>query len=336
MWPVQAEQVVNKSKQRDHYRSPLTMEHLPVEICTLIFSYACMDNGYTGRSLSLVSKYVHEASKSAKFQSLSVVGYEQLEGLADRLEATPLALRNVKYIFISAHPRHTASDPKALAPEYARRELAYAAVKRILAVIGHTVEILHAFFIFYRPFPLLPVSLPVLHELSLHGPLEGPGDVDWWRAIQFPSLRHLHLTPSYSPVFLQKIVRLAPALKDLRICAAEHSMTFASELQAALEGSSASADATNLAASEMFPQNIEKIFVHCPMEPKDNWMDMMFIYVHSMSTLRRLSKEHQRLVLLAPLRFGVFRTVSIQEAEMAWTDSVEGCPKWYQEYAPYI
>lgn len=296
------------------------MDRCPVEICNEIFRLACSDNGYTGRSLSLVSKFVRETSQASKLQSLSVIGYEQLIGLASALDNIHPTLRQVRYIFISAHARRTAFDPKALAPEYTRRESAYAAFARILRAISPTVEILHAFFIFYRQFPLLPVSLPLLHELTLHGPLEVREAAPDTQSIQFPSLRHLHLTSFYSPTHLfQQILKLAPSLLHLRISAPEHSETFVSELQMTLETSN---------ANEMLPSGLDKIFVHCPIEPKDNWMNMMSLYEQTMQDLTRLAREHERLILLSPLRIGLFRTVSIQDAEVAWMDSIEGRTWW--------
>lgn len=295
------------------------MERCPAEICNEIFSYACMDNGCTGRSLSMVSRYIRESSKTSKLQSLSVIGYEQLISLASTLENTHPTLRNVRYIFISAHVRRTESDPKAITLEFSRRKSAYTAFERILTAISKTVQVLHAFFIFFRPFPLLPISMPVLHELTFHGPLEGQAAAD--QAIQFPTLRHLHLTSFYYPKYLsEQVLPLTPSLQHLRVSAPEHSQTFIAELQATLD------DSDETCAS--LPAGLEKMYVHCPVRPQDNWMDMMTLYEHTMASLNRLAEEHARLILLPPLRIGLFRTVSILDAETAWMDSISGRLWW--------
>ncbi|KIM78998.1 hypothetical protein PILCRDRAFT_823866 [Piloderma croceum F 1598] len=81
------------------------MHQLPPELCTEIFSLACRDSGFTGRSLSLVSRYVHETSKEAKLQSISIHGYDEIIAFAALLERTPLHLRSVRFCFISSQDR---------------------------------------------------------------------------------------------------------------------------------------------------------------------------------------------------------------------------------------
>ncbi|KAJ7252496.1 hypothetical protein C8J57DRAFT_1187556 [Mycena rebaudengoi] len=62
------------------------MNQAPPEICAHIFSFACTDSGYTGRSLSLVSKYFHEVSKPAKLQSIALYGRAQILAFAALLD----------------------------------------------------------------------------------------------------------------------------------------------------------------------------------------------------------------------------------------------------------
>ena len=87
-----------------------------------------------------------------------------------------------------------------MTPEYARHEPAYGAVGRILHAIPHCVRVVHALFLFHRPFSLLPVSLPSLQELSLHGSLGAASGVD--EEIQFASLNHLNIFTCYSPLHI--------------------------------------------------------------------------------------------------------------------------------------
>jgi len=83
-----------------------SMERCPTEIWNHIFSETCIDNGITGRSLSLVSKHIHETSKSVKLQSLSVHGPKQIHGLAVLLADTLPKYRKVRYLFISTMNTH--------------------------------------------------------------------------------------------------------------------------------------------------------------------------------------------------------------------------------------
>ncbi|KAF7973305.1 hypothetical protein HWV62_15627 [Athelia sp. TMB] len=47
------------------------MDRVPFEIWIKIFSFACTDAGFTGRSLSLVSKFVRDASAQVKLQKIA-------------------------------------------------------------------------------------------------------------------------------------------------------------------------------------------------------------------------------------------------------------------------
>ena len=293
------------------------MDRCPTEICLQIYAFACVDDGKTGRALSLVSKYTRETSKPYKLQSVSVIGYNQLLAFADLVEHTPLHLRQVKYIFLSAHPRSTASDPKALTPEYARRQQAYAAVARILNAISSFVTVVHAFFIFYRPFPLLPVGLPALVELTVHGPTETSIDlID--QSIQYKSLKHLHLSSFCSPFYiLQSVSKLTPSLAHLRLSAPEHSINFVLELKALLDNTESG-----------LPPDLKRIFIHLPTKPKDNLMGMLDTYRSTVSALSSIAGVHDWIILLPPLRLGMFRTISIQDAEEAWSRSTAGMTWW--------
>ncbi|KAF8162711.1 hypothetical protein B0H34DRAFT_291543 [Crassisporium funariophilum] len=293
------------------------MDRCPAEICSEIYAFACIDDGRTGRALSLVSRYTRQTSKPFKLQSVSVIGYNQLFAFADLVENTPLPLRQVRCIFISAHPRQTASDPKALTPEYARRQQAYAAVGRILQAISSCVKVVHAFFIFYRPFPLLPVSLPALEELTVHGPTE-TSMIGMDESIQFTKLRHLHLTSFCSPSYiLGSVSKLTPSLAHLRLSAPEHSINFVVELQSILENS-----------TSVLPIDLQRIYIHLPTEPKDNLMGMLDTYRTTVSALNSIANSHDWIILLPPLRLGMFRTISIQDAEDSWSRSASGISWW--------
>jgi len=70
------------------------MYHCPVEILTKIFSFACTDGGYTGRSLSLVSTHFHDASLPVKFQSIILRGFDQTKAFCTFIQSSPFPARS--------------------------------------------------------------------------------------------------------------------------------------------------------------------------------------------------------------------------------------------------
>ncbi|KIM79213.1 hypothetical protein PILCRDRAFT_74632, partial [Piloderma croceum F 1598] len=79
----------------------MTLNHCPLEICFQIFALACTDGGYTGRSLSAVSRYIHDTSSSYKFQSVTLHNTHQTVSFASILDGIPLHLRGVAFLFVS-------------------------------------------------------------------------------------------------------------------------------------------------------------------------------------------------------------------------------------------
>jgi hypothetical protein len=80
--------------------STIIMDQTPSELWEKIDSFACTDTGFTGHSLSLVSKYVQETSKSVKLQSINLCGFTQMLAFTDLLEQTPPHLQHVQYMLI--------------------------------------------------------------------------------------------------------------------------------------------------------------------------------------------------------------------------------------------
>ncbi|KAJ7661691.1 hypothetical protein B0H17DRAFT_953615, partial [Mycena rosella] len=76
------------------------MENAPSEIWTEVFAFACTDDGSTGRALSTVSRAVHLISKPLKYQSVCILGPNQLLKLSTVLSALSPNARRIKYIFI--------------------------------------------------------------------------------------------------------------------------------------------------------------------------------------------------------------------------------------------
>jgi hypothetical protein len=78
------------------------MDRIPYELLAMVFSLACLDDGTMGRSLSLVSKYIHQVSKPVKFQSIALRGHHQILAFRTLLCATPERYRNVCHLFAYA------------------------------------------------------------------------------------------------------------------------------------------------------------------------------------------------------------------------------------------
>ncbi|OSX61040.1 hypothetical protein POSPLADRAFT_1182201 [Postia placenta MAD-698-R-SB12] len=77
------------------------MEKAPMEIWGRIFSFACIDDGYTGHSLSQVSRYFRVASNHYQLQSVALSGRDQIQRFADLLENTHPRCRSVRYLYVS-------------------------------------------------------------------------------------------------------------------------------------------------------------------------------------------------------------------------------------------
>lgn len=77
------------------------MERCPPEVCELIFAYACVDGGRTGRSLTLVSRSIYEASLPTKHHSIFIHNTRQASAFAEVLDRSPNHLRRVQHLFIS-------------------------------------------------------------------------------------------------------------------------------------------------------------------------------------------------------------------------------------------
>ena len=295
------------------------MDLCPSEIWSEIYSFACIDDGTTGRSLSLVSRYIHETSRPYKYQSVAVIGPLQLLAFADMIEIVPAEFRHVRCIFISAHSRHLNSSPRALSPEYTQRKAAYAALKRILFAISDWVRIVHTFFVFYRPFVLLPVELPILEELTVHGPLET--STDHGLDIKFNSLKRLHLTSSCSPVYLMyRVLKLAPSLTDLCISASDRSGAVADQWSSMTEN-----------AGLKLPEHLVNVYIHTPNRPRDDFVQLLSLHGGIMDALKKLEQADNRIILRDPLRLDLFSMIPIQEAIDMWTLSITGTPWWLHE-----
>ncbi|KAE9407439.1 hypothetical protein BT96DRAFT_1042382 [Gymnopus androsaceus JB14] len=158
----------------------------------------------------------------------------------------------------------------------------------------------------------------------------------------FPSLRHLHITSPFPPRYLTgKLAHIAPELRHFRLSAPDHNEEFLVELKAVLGqlgieegGESVPMSSGSIPSQDSTAAKRLSIFIHCPGKPQDNWMELLDLYDRQMLFLNRLAEEYKVFVrLLPPLRYSLFRTVSIQDAEAAWMQSVAGRSWWALDYA---
>ncbi|KAG5653398.1 hypothetical protein H0H81_000685 [Sphagnurus paluster] len=175
---------------------------LPAELWMEIFRTACTDDGSTGRALSLVSRYFYELSSEFKLHSIAIVGPQQLQNFADYLEKLPSYARHVRHLFISVVDDNFVKKSR---------------------LFGGTTDTnfweeqtLHVISNIPRTSILIPISLPNLSSLTIHGPMhiyETHGDM----LPVFPSLRHLTLKSftEYPAGMLQDISTQAPSLRFL-------------------------------------------------------------------------------------------------------------------------
>lgn len=75
----------------------------PPEVWHNILWFACTDTGFTGRSISLTSRFFHELSKSVKLRSVGLRGVVQIIDFLNVIERTPVVYRRVENLFISTH-----------------------------------------------------------------------------------------------------------------------------------------------------------------------------------------------------------------------------------------
>ncbi|KAI0648159.1 hypothetical protein C8Q79DRAFT_557750 [Trametes meyenii] len=89
------------------------MDACPPEIQILILSYACTDDGSTGRSLSLVSRSFRELSYPFQWNSLSIYGHDQATAFTKMLYSQlPMSFshRPILHLFVSTRTSSEALD----------------------------------------------------------------------------------------------------------------------------------------------------------------------------------------------------------------------------------
>lgn len=73
------------------------------EILLVIFAFACMDPGRTGRSLSLVSQCISDVVKRVLLQSVGLYNIKQIDAFIAYLTSRDPHERIVRHLFITLH-----------------------------------------------------------------------------------------------------------------------------------------------------------------------------------------------------------------------------------------
>jgi len=89
------------------------MNVFPVEIWQEIFTLSCIDSGSTGRSLSLVCKYFRDISAPFKYQSLVIIGCQQVIDFCKVFSQLPDTEKTIKYLLVHCpyHILHVEGRP---------------------------------------------------------------------------------------------------------------------------------------------------------------------------------------------------------------------------------
>lgn len=201
------------------------MRDLAAELLEDIFALACTDGGYTGCSLSLVSKYIQAASRSTRFHSISLVSgtAQQLAKFLQCFDAACAVTRAqnggrtpcIRHLCITAaegeeKPKSwcyertwvdkaaDAACEAVVAKEHARYTAKLISLLQRVAPGLHTLSLIH-----WQGWQQLTMlhdiecaGFPLLQELTLVGPnpfvpAEGCADA------LFPRLAHLHLVDNW-------------------------------------------------------------------------------------------------------------------------------------------
>ncbi|KAF8653621.1 hypothetical protein AX16_003773 [Volvariella volvacea WC 439] len=218
------------------------LDVLPYDVWDAIFPLCCVDGGYTGRSLALVSRQCNQLSAPYKYQSVMADSARKIVLLFRALKDTPSHRRRVRHLFLgtSETPRQVGilwSDPKLFPPQHSSaltvlsrlgalmtggnaRDSISELCSFIIPILILTSGTLRTLCLVSQQIPLailfldLPCQFPVLNELTLH-------IYKSWKQhsrrpptkVIFPVLKRLHLGQPYAVDAIKRIGYIAPRLE---------------------------------------------------------------------------------------------------------------------------
>lgn len=198
------------------------MDRCPVELVEKIASYACTDGGKAGCSLSLTCRYLRDAVRPVRYQTVALIGGESAIRFADFLSQLDV-LPVIRHLFISLLGEPYLDCGAGLQAMYKITEERWTvlqdAMVRILTLASPTLAIVFS----YDPVRVpdneaIPMHFPVLTSLSASYPLATYNS--------FPALRRLHISNVANlrqcEIFREDPTTLAAARTHLRISGIGH------------------------------------------------------------------------------------------------------------------
>ena len=328
------------------------MDVVPTELLVEIFALACTDNGHTGRSLSLVSAYFHDVVQPVQLQSISVVGLRQMIGFLKLLESKP---RRVNHLLIADRIEDLPPFAERLQDQNSRiQEVRISRAAYVRKITQYYISILllvaphlHTFAIFLHfhdlvrvgvDYPgLIPVTLPCLKELTVHGKVSKQS---FATSFQAPHLERLHIAkyvslPEDVPSTLSHI---APNLTHLRISGVSAWIPNGNLLDAlrSVANPSFSSDSQHLYPGLPIPQfssKLQKVIIGQRVSYVSGTRSNPAYHSHTVEGLERLGMmcTDGRLVVLqippyvnAPGYWDANRSGKLQQTEKDWLERING------------
>ncbi|KAJ3519924.1 hypothetical protein NM688_g9230 [Phlebia brevispora] len=248
------------------------MDLLPLELHSQIFELACVDDGSTARSLSIVSRYVRDVAEPFFYQSLTVAGLGPLTEFLARLQRLPSHRRHVRRLFLSDRTAREMLQ-KSVPMDDANMDqyqLEKSVIIHILDLVAPALQSLT--FLISCPFTstelighLFSLKLPRLRALAVHGYYPFPHLPD-----AMPNVEHLHLSGNRNPHGLLQIGGLdvaCPRMTHLHVSGLVSASSFAEELEEALSPDCCGRTASRFAA--VLPPHLRRLTVQAgPAPPK--------------------------------------------------------------------
>jgi hypothetical protein len=172
----------------------------PPEIWQNIYAHACMDDGRTGCSLALVSRYVCDLSARTRFQSVAVSGLHRFKSLLDLLQRTPQENRRIRFLCVTEPPQTDTRSLLSSAYKVARDDW-QATYDAFITLVASHLEVFSLAIEWYAVH-IAPrgVQFPQLRDLSAFGSafIDSPSFSDARQLPPLPSLRRLHVIGTFN------------------------------------------------------------------------------------------------------------------------------------------
>jgi len=301
----------------------------------IIASFACTDGGFTGRSLSLVSRRIHLTSEPFRLQSISLHSARDITAFRNLLNSKPPHEDVVRNLFISPG---RSRRPSPTGETEGHHDMIKRHMSEILATVAPHVRILTvvACTIDQQQFhlPDFPDSFPMLEELHIRGGFgRKPIEDNLPKAEQ---LRRLHLAHARGRLFLPStfthfLSRSYPHLTHLRIFGPRNEIC-CGDLFTAIEklvhGEVSIFESKSSAGTGSFPSTLAHVSIipgaSMPRLPRSNTTSM---YQSMVEKLQKLASKASDCPLVLPYRLKRYNEYSQHEydsLERWWLETING------------